>query len=153
MINLAYRFERTTFELATLQQQASIAALCGTAPALVSGSSCGTKQVGISGAWPIGAHWSVFARAIYSLLDHQALERFVGFEYRSCCWSIRFGARRYVALRPVGTTQRTGTQVTGVYLQVELNGLASVGSAPDRFLSEAIPGYTSAEPNSLAAMP
>ncbi len=153
VINLEYRFERTTFERTTLLQQASIAALCGTAPALVSGSSCGTKQVGISGAWPIGAHWSVFARAIYSLLDHQALERFVGFEYRSCCWSIRFGARRYVALRPVGTTQRTGTQVTGVYLQVELNGLASVGSAPDRFLSEAIPGYTSAEPNSLAAMP
>ncbi len=148
VINLEYRFERDTIE-----QQGGFAVLCSTAPALVSGSSCGIQQAEISGAWPIARHWSVFARAIYSMLDHQALERFVGFEYRSCCWSIRFGARRYVALRPVEATARSGTQVTGVYLEVELNGLASVGSAPDGFLSEAIPGYTPEEPNSLATMP
>lgn len=148
VINLEYRFERNTIE-----QQGANAVFCTTSPAAVTGSSCGIKQAEISGAWPIGRHWSIFARAVYSMLDHEALERFAGFEYRACCWSIRLGARRYVAVRPVGTTERTGAQDTGVYLQVELNGLASVGSAPDRFLSETIPGYTPENPAHLTRPP
>ena len=141
VINLDYRYERDTIE-----QTGANALLCSSSPGVAAGSSCGIDQAEISAAWPIGRHWSLFARGIYSLQDHEALERFVGFEYRACCWSVRLGARRYVAVRPavlpVGTVARTGAQDTGIYLQVELTGLASVGSAPDAFLSEAIPGYT-----------
>jgi LPS-assembly protein len=63
------------------------------------------------------------------------LERFLGFEYRACCWRVRFGARRYV-------TSRDGSMNTGVWLQLELSGLAGVGSASDAFLTEEIRGYT-----------
>jgi hypothetical protein len=38
-------------------------------------------------------------------------------------------------------SSRTGQQDTGVYLQLELTGLASVGSAADAFLAGAIRGY------------
>ena len=152
VINLGYRYERDSFE-----QASANALLCSTTPAVAAGSSCGIQQAEISAAWPIGRHWSLFARGIYSLQDHEALERFVGFEYRACCWSVRLGARRYVAVRPalqpVGVAQRTGAQDTGIYLQVELTGLASVGSAPDAFLSEAIPGYTPAAMASPATHP
>ena len=153
VINLEYRYERNLIQ----QVGGSTAALCSTVPGAAAGSSCGINQAELSGAWPIGRHWSLFARGVYSILDHEALERFVGFEYRACCWSVRLGARRYVAVRPAlqpfGAVARTGAQDTGIYLQVELTGLASVGSAPDAFLSEAIRGYTPAATNPLAPHP
>ena len=98
------------------------------------------EQTEVSGAWPIGKHWNAYARAVYSLRDSQMLERFAGFEYRACCWRLRAVARRSVS-------NREGTQESSFYLQLELNGLASVGDA-DAFLEHTIRGYspeTSAE--------
>jgi LPS-assembly protein len=98
------------------------------------------EQAEVSGAWPIGKHWNAYARAVYSLRDSSMLERFAGFEYRACCWRLRAVARRSVS-------NREGTQESSFYLQLELNGLASVGDA-DAFLEHTIRGYspeTSAE--------
>jgi LPS-assembly protein len=98
------------------------------------------EQAELSGAWPIGNRWNVYARGVYSLRDSQMLERFAGFEYRACCWRLRAVARRSVS-------NREGTQETSFYLQLELKGLASVGDA-DAFLEHTIRGYspeTSAE--------
>ncbi len=152
VINLDYRYERNTIEQASMGT-----VLCSGYTGVAAGSTCGIEQAEISAAWPIGRHWSVFARGIYSIQDHEALERFFGFEYRASCWSVRLGARRYVAVRPtvqpVGGVARTGAQDTGIYLQVELTGLASVGSAPDAFLSETIPGYTPTAMNTPARIP
>jgi LPS-assembly protein len=146
VINVGYRFERGIFQEAALVtgQVTGQTIVCGTPVT----PSCNVQQVELSGAWPIGRSWSIFARGVYSLADHEALERFFGFEYRSCCWSVRLGARRYVGARPTISTARTGPQDTGIWLQLELTGLASVGSASDRSLEEAIPGYTPTEANS-----
>jgi LPS-assembly protein len=92
------------------------------------------EQTELSGAWPIGDRWNAFARYVYSLRDSKALERFVGLEYQACCWRMRLVGRKFVS-------NRTGEQDTGVYLQLELTGLASVGSAADAFLAGAIRGY------------
>ncbi|MGA7537522.1 MAG: LPS-assembly protein LptD [Steroidobacteraceae bacterium] len=147
VINLGYRFERGIYEeAALLTPQTGQTPLCGTAVT----PSCNVEQVEASAAWPIGRSWSVFARGVYSLADHGALERFAGFEYRACCWSLRLGARRYVGARPTSSTARTGPQDTGIWLQLELTGLASVGSASDASLEEDIPGYTPTEANSQA---
>jgi LPS-assembly protein len=99
------------------------------------------KQAEVSGAWPIRRTWYAFLRGVYSLQDKEILERFAGLEYRACCWRVRFGGRRFVS-------SRDGSQSTGVYLQLELTGLASVGSASDAFLTEAIRGYAPADANS-----
>ena len=147
VVNLGYRFERGIFEEAALVTGVPAETpLCGAPGA----PSCNVEQIESSAAWPIGSSWSVFARGVYSLADHEALERFAGFEYRSCCWSLRLGARRYVGARPTTSTARTGPQDTGIWLQLELTGLASVGSASDASLAEAIPGYTPTEANSRA---
>ena len=114
VVNLAYRFQRDLLE-----------------------------QAEISAAWPISQHWNVFARGVYSLKDSEAIERFVGFEYSASCWKVRTLLRRFVSTRPpAGTTSTTGQQETGFFLQLELTGLASVGSAADTFLTESIRGYT-----------
>ena len=94
----------------------------------------GFDQIEVSGAWPIKQKWNVFLRDVYSLRDQTELERFFGFEYRSCCWRLRLGARRFV-------NTHSGGQETGVWLQLELAGLAGVGSASDAFLTEEVRGY------------
>jgi LPS-assembly protein len=91
-------------------------------------------QAEVSTAWPIGQRWNAFARYVYSLQDSKSLERFVGVEYRACCWRLRVVGRKFVS-------SRTGEQDTNVALQLELTGLASVGSAADAFLTGAIRGY------------
>ena len=96
------------------------------------------EQAEVSSSWPVGDAWNVFVREIYSLQDHKPLERFAGFEYRACCWRVRVGGRSFVS-------SRTGSSDTGVYLQLELTGLASVGSESDSFLTAAIRGYVPAD--------
>ena len=92
------------------------------------------KQFEGSGAWPIGRNWNVYSRVVYSLLDEKMLDRFAGFEYSACCWRVRLVGRRFLSAP-------NGKQDTGVYVQLELTGLASVGSAADALLTEAISGY------------
>jgi LPS-assembly protein len=96
------------------------------------------EQAEVSSSWPVSDAWNIFARGIYSIQDHKPLERFAGFEYRACCWRARLGARSFVS-------SRTGSSDTGVYLQLELGGLASVGSESDSFLTTAIRGYVPAD--------
>ena len=95
------------------------------------------EQVDSSIAWPIGENWSAYGRFVYSLEDEQELEQFAGLEYRSCCWRLRMVASRYVS-------DRTGNIDTSVLLQLELNGLSSVGDEADTFLERSIRGYSPA---------
>ena len=132
VVNLAYRYERFVTTVELFQG----------VPQLI---QQGFDQFELSGVWPIKRHWNLFVRDVYSLRDRaqdhpKELERFAGFEYRACCWRIRLGARRYV-----NSHDPTAGQTTGVWLQLELAGLASVGSASDAFLTEAIRGYTPPE--------
>jgi len=97
------------------------------------------EQVDGSLAWPVGNNWSAYARLVYSLEDDTTLDQFAGFEYRSCCWRLRAVARRYVS-------DRTGDTDTSFLLQLELNGLSSVGVGADAFLERAIRGYSASPP-------
>jgi LPS-assembly protein len=93
------------------------------------------EQLDGSVAWPVGKQWSAYARMVYSLEDRTALDQFAGFEYRACCWRLRLVTRRYVSNRGGGVD-------TSFLLQLELNGLASVGVGADAFLERSIRGYS-----------
>jgi len=93
------------------------------------------EQVDGSVAWPIGDHWGAYARMVYSLDDSSTLDQFAGLEYRSCCWRLRFVGRRYVS-------NRDGDVDTSFLVQLELNGLSSVGVGADAFLERSIRGYS-----------
>jgi LPS-assembly protein len=150
VINLAYRFERGTIHPAS---QCNIIDATGTSSVELAAAQysqagiCGFEQFELSAAWPITDRWRAFGREVYSLQDKQPLETFAGFEYGSCCWRVRFGARRYISRRPLQSTE-TGPQDTAAWLQLELKGLAGVGSASDTFLIDEIRGYSPSEVNS-----
>jgi LPS-assembly protein len=138
VVNLGYRYERFQQVPEFVQ---GVQLLCN--PTGLVPGACdlqGFDQVDLSAAWPIRRNWHVFMREVYDLRNHEQLETFGGFEYRACCWRLRLGARRYVSTF-------TGSYDTGVWLQLELAGLAGVGSASDTSLSEEIRGYTPAEAN------
>jgi lipopolysaccharide assembly outer membrane protein LptD (OstA) len=160
VVNLAYRFQRDDPAEQQAQLQA-VAALYGQlyaseiaqgltplqaqaqAQALTQAyrlSPNSLDQVEASTAWPILRNWNAYARVVYALDEHQMLERFAGFEYRACCWGIRVLARRALS-------NSTGRQDTGIFVQLELNGLASVGSEAGTFLGTAIRGYS---PNNVS---
>jgi len=96
----------------------------------------GLKQIDTSAAWPVGNRVSLYARYVYSLLERKQIDGFIGVQYRDCCWGFRFVAGRSVSL--------TGQLETHIQWQVELNGLANVGTANDAFLSQSIRGYSAA---------
>ena len=56
-----------------------------------------------------------------ALLDDDLLELQGGFEYESCCWAFRTVIRRYLR-------NRDGDYRDGIYLELNLKGLASIGS-------------------------
>ena len=88
-------------------------------------------------AWRISENWQLYARQVYSTREDKSLDRFAGFEYGGCCWSVRLLARNYVS-------NRTGESDNSVLLQVELKGLSSVGTQNDTFLERGIRGYSPA---------
>jgi LPS-assembly protein len=152
VINLAYRFQRGSIQPANL---CNVIDTTGTTNAQLTSALyseagiCGFEQVEISGAWPIGGHWNAFAREVYSLQDKQPIESFAGFEYGACCWRVRFGLRRYISMRPETLSSTSaGPQDTAAWLQLELTGLAGVGSASDAFLIDEIRGYAPSEASS-----
>jgi LPS-assembly protein len=96
------------------------------------------EQVEASFSWPVAHNWNVYAREVYSLREKTSIESFGGFEYQACCWRVRMVARHYVS-------SRTGTRDTTLSLQLELNGLSSVGERADAFLARSIRGYSATQ--------
>jgi LPS-assembly protein len=91
------------------------------------------NQWDLSAQWPLSANWTVLGRWNYSVLGHKTLEAVAGVEYNAGCW----------VLRVVGQRLTTTTQTTSnsIYLQLELNGLARIGTSPLDLLRRSVPGY------------
>jgi len=105
LANVSYRFRRDSFE-----------------------------EIDVSAAWPVTKHWNLVGRYDYSILSQKVLERFVGIEYDTCCWSIRGLLRRSL-------TNRTGESDTSFSIQLQLKGLSNNTSAADRWLDRGTLDY------------
>lgn len=77
--------------------------------------------------------WYSAGRLQYSLRDRRLTDSLLGMEYDAGCWILRVGAERL-------STGRTEAN-TRVLLQIELVGLAQLGSNALQVLKDNIPGY------------
>jgi len=91
------------------------------------------KQIDLSGQWPVSHRWTLIGRWNYSIADHKTLEAVAGIEYNADCWVLRIVGQRLTT-----TTQQA---TTSVFVQLELNGLARVGTSPLELLRRSVPGY------------
>lgn len=96
------------------------------------------QQADLAALWPLTSRWQAVARWDYSIRDRRTLEALAGVEYDSCCWAVRLAARRYITASSTGVGS---TQNTGIYLQLILKGLGSVGQRVDDLLEHGILGY------------
>lgn len=115
VFNFAYRFRRET--------------------ATALGNAVALEQVDASFVAPISERWRLVGRWNYSLLDESTLEALAGFEWESCCLAARVLTRHYVR-------NREGERNNGIYIELELKGLATLGRKSGELLERAILGYT-----------
>jgi len=92
------------------------------------------EQVDLSGQWPLGQGWYAMGRWNYSMLENRPIEGLAGIEYDAGCWQAR------TVLQRVSTA--TADANYALYFQLELGGLASIGSNPLSLLQRGIPGYS-----------
>ena len=69
---------------------------------------------------PVNEAWRVMGRVNYSMLDNDLLSAEAGFEYDSCCWALRFVAKRFLR-------NREGDHRDAIYVQLILKGLGGFG--------------------------
>lgn len=90
-------------------------------------------QIDASGQWPLRGGWYGVGRYNYSLKESRVIETIGGLEYDGGCWAARFVVQR------LATTPSQAT--TSFFVQLELNGLARLGSNPLDMLKRSVPGY------------
>ena len=93
------------------------------------------EQADLSFVLPVHRNWTLLARWNYSLRDRTSLEAMGGVEWKSCCVAVRVLGRRYVR-------EFSNEQNTGIYLEIELNGIGSFGRNTARLLDDAILDYS-----------
>jgi LPS-assembly protein len=108
-----------------------------------SDASGSSKQYEVGGQWPVyhrdphanGCGGTLYAvgRVDYSVTDSRATYAIGGLEYDAGCWIGRFMVER----TSTGSNQST----THLVLQLELNGLSTLGTGSLRVLKDNVPGY------------
>jgi LPS-assembly protein len=91
------------------------------------------EQIDFAAQWPLAARWYGVGRANYSLRDRQWVELLAGFEYRDDCWALRLVGQSFVTIGEERTTS--------LLFQLQLNGVASIGTGLLDQLRRSIPGY------------
>ena len=121
------------------------------------GSGTASQQYEIGGQWPVyhqppranGCGGTLYAvgRVDYSVTDSRATYAIGGFEYDAGCWI----GRVLVERTSTGSQQST----THLVLQLELNGLSTLGTGSLRVLKDNVPGYQPLrnDPGASAATP
>ena len=93
------------------------------------------EQLDISGQWPLSRGWYGIGRYNYSVRESKPIEAVAGLEYDAGCWQAR------TVIQRVETA--TAKANYGLFFQLELGGLASIGANPLNLLRRDIPGYLS----------
>jgi LPS-assembly protein len=91
------------------------------------------KQFDIAAQWPITPRLTFLGRWNYSLVDSKTLEALAGVEYNADCWVLRAVVHRL--------TTTSDQETTAVYVQLELSGLARIGTNPLDLLRRSVPGF------------
>lgn len=102
---------------------------------LVTSSLLGSDidQFNLSAQWPLGSGWYGVGRVNYSIREKQVIETIAGVEYNAGCWITRSVIQR--------VSTATADANYALFFQLELGGLASIGSDPLSLIKRSVPGY------------
>ena len=92
------------------------------------------EQSDVSFSWPLTDRLSAVGRWNYAVSEGRTLDLFLGVEYEGCCFAVKAVSRRFLS-------NLDGDFNTGIFVQLQLKGLGSIGQRTAEFLNQAIPGY------------
>jgi len=92
------------------------------------------RQGDFSTQWPLFWRWNLVSRWTYSFNEKRVLEQLAGLEYNQSCWMLRLVAQKF----PLPNQKVS----TGIFIQLELRDMVSLGSDPLKALSLSVPGYS-----------
>ena len=128
-----HQTQRTTISTRYQPQQGKLLNL-----AYRQSSSASIRQIDASAQWPIAQNWNAVARWNYSTKERRMLEGLAGLEYDGGCFVFRVVAHRL--------STATSTANTSIFIELELNGVARVGSNSLDLLRRNVTGYTRGDP-------
>ena len=100
------------------------------------------EQTDISFFVPMGRNYNWVGRWNHDITNKRELELFAGFEYNNCCWRASLVLRRWLERKDeLLFPERDLTPKNGVFLQIQLKGLAGTGGRVDTLLEKGIQGY------------
>ena len=88
----------------------------------------------VAAQWPLGRGFYGVGRVSYDIEGSKIVESLGGIEYSAGCWIVRAVVQQFQTA--------TDQQTNSFFVQLELNGVARVGSNPIELLRRNIPGYT-----------
>jgi len=94
------------------------------------------EQLDFSSEWPLSSRWYGLARWNYSVRDSKLVEGIAGAEYNAGCWQARAVFQRISPAIDENPNY-------AFFMQLELGGLASIGTSPLSLLKRSITGYSS----------
>ncbi|WP_444895318.1 LPS-assembly protein LptD [Microbulbifer sp. SSSA005] len=104
------------------------------------------SQLNASTVLPLGTHTSLMAGASYDLTLNRELEYLAGIEYDDCCYRTRLVWRRTLDNYLAGVVSAEDLEYDeGIYLEVELKGLAGFGSTVTEMLTQGIANFDQRE--------
>lgn len=102
------------------------------------------EEIDASLLWPVHPRWSIIGRVYHSISGEHTIEKIAGFQYESCCWSIR-AVRRGVFVPDTQASQAPfGVIDYGWYVQLELKGLSNLGHRIEDMMENGILGDSNA---------
>ena len=109
------------------------------------------EESDITFVWPFGNKVNFIGRWNYAWDSRQTIESLLGVEYNACCWKARVVFRRNLKEpRRIGITMPNDEigyytdrrADSGIYFELQLLGLASLGGRLDSLIRDSIPGFT-----------
>ena len=91
------------------------------------------ELIDVSGQWPLSHRWYGVGRINYLLKENKLGQSLLGLEYKADCWIFRFVSQQIPTA--------VGVANTSFFIQLEFNGLSSLGTDPMRALRMNVPGY------------
>ena len=100
------------------------------------------EQTDMSFFMPFGRNFNWVGRWNHDITNKRELELFAGFEYNNCCWRASLVMRRWLEREDERLfPERDLEPKNGVFLQIQLKGLAGTGGRVDTILQKGIQGY------------
>lgn len=91
------------------------------------------ELIDVSGQWPLADRWYGVGRVNYLLNEKRLGQSLLGIEYQADCWIFRAVAQKIPTA--------FGVSNTSMFLQIEFNGLSSIGTNPLKAIRGNVPGY------------